>query len=175
MREKRTVMLGVATVSLLGLVSLGISPEQSLGCGGTEFEGDSQFCSVAEFEMTMDSVDWEPVERKMCLRTLKTEGGCAVYEYSLVGVDQEPPARDEVAAEHLQIIHGRACQTPRIAGTLVETIDEKPVEIAMVGTPTRAPIPLDDTVEPLATGRCLSTEWDEGEFELSVKSGDEGP
>ena len=175
MKERRTFILGIAIVSSLGLVSLGVSPKESLGCGGTEFESDTPVCSVAEFQMTMDSVDWEPVHRKMCLRALESEAGCTVYAYDLVGVDEDPPDRSDATVEELEIVHGRGCEAPRVDGTLVEMVDEKSVPIAMVGTPTRAPIPLGDTMEPLASGQCLSAEWDDGQFELRVKRSDEGP
>ena len=169
MRENRNVMMGVVVVALLGWVSLQIAPPD-LGCGGTEFADTRPTeCPVAKFDMTMEELDLPPVERKMCLRTLKVESACTVYEYNLVVLDEEPPDPPERASEHLQIVHGRGCETTHVEGKVIATVEGERVEIAMTGTPTRAPVPATDTMEPLATGNCTSADWQQGEFELNVQ------
>lgn len=167
MRERKTLFMAVGVLAVIGLASLNVSVPE-LGCGGTEFREATADCPTAVFEMTMDEVDLEPVERKMCLRALKVESACAVYEYNLVGLDEEVPDSAERGAEHLQIVHGRGCEAVRVDGTVMAKIETEPVEIAMVGTPTRAPIPVTDTEEPLAIGTCSSADWKVGEFELAV-------
>lgn len=167
MKKRRIMFMAASVFAVVGFASLDVSlPE--LGCGGTEFRAAATECPKAVFEMTMDEVDLEPVERQMCLRTLKVESACAVYEYNLVGLGEEVPDSAERGAEHLQIVHGRGCEAVRVEGRVMATIETEPVEIAMVGTPTRAPIPVTDTEEPLAIGTCSSADWKVGEFELAV-------
>ena len=74
MKETRTIFMGIVLIAVVGLVSLNLSPSESVGCGGTEFSGAAP-CSMAEFEMTMQEAEPLRVERKMCFRSLKAEGG----------------------------------------------------------------------------------------------------
>lgn len=167
MRERQRGIAGLAAFAVLGVISLNVSPPD-LGCGGTEYSADGTECATAEFAMTIESARYARVERQMCLRALRAESGCALYEYNLVGLDEESHGMEEVAPEWLRIVHGEGCDETSFEATLVEPIDGKSMKIAMVGTPTRAPIFTDDTAEPLAFGTCTTDSWDGAEFELSI-------
>ena len=168
MNDKRTVLLGVGVLVVLGAVSLNVTPKKALGCGGTEFESGSGECPVAEFHMTMGSEEWDPIARKMCFRSLKSEDGCTVYRYSIVPVTEDAPPEGEPATEYVNITHGSGCKVAKVEGSLIETVNAERMVMTLSGTPTRAPIPLIETAEPLGAGDCASSsnKYHSGEFEL---------
>ena len=168
MSNKSTLLMSAAMIGVLGAVSLNITPRESLGCGGTEFSSNSGECPVAEFEMTPQMGDSDPITRKMCFRTLESAGGCTVYKYRIAPVTEDPETGSEPSAEYVDITYGSGCAEIRLEGSLVEIIDEQRVVIALSGTPTRAPIPATKSTEPLATGSCTSSHYEEAEFELFV-------
>ena len=49
MKDTRTMFMGISLIAVVGAISIGITPSDSLGCGGTEFASDSGDCPVAEF------------------------------------------------------------------------------------------------------------------------------
>lgn len=174
MKERKTFVLGIAVFAVLGFASLNVGTPE-LGCGGTELAGESVECAIAEFEMTMESADLEPVQRKMCLRTLKVDGGCTAYEYNLVGIDDDLPKQGELMRERMHIVYGKQCDANELHGVIVENVEDEPLTITMTGTPVRSPSVDGDGSEPLAFGTCMSEEWQEGEFELMVvPTADEG-
>ena len=163
-----SLLMGIAMIGVLGGISLNVTPRKSLGCGGTEFTSSSQECSVVEFHMTPQVGDWDPMTREMCFQSLKSAGGCTVYKYRLAPVTEAPEAGSEASAEYVDITYGRGCAENRLEGSLVEIIDEQRVVMALSGTPTRAPIPTTKSVEPLATGSCTWSHYEEAAFELFV-------
>ena len=168
MNVKHAMVMGIPLIAVVGAMSLNLTPKESLGCGGTEFASGSGECPVVEFQMTLNSEDWEPIARKMCFRTLKSEAGCTVYQYSIVSVTEEAPPASEPSAQYVNITYGRGCDVNRMEGSLIEVVDEERVVIALAGTPTRAPIPMTESAEPLAMGACTSSKYAAGEFELLV-------
>lgn len=168
MKEKRTLLLGVALVGVVGLISLNLTPKDALGCGGSDFSSRAEECSTAQFELTMETGDLDPITRSMCFRTLKSEAGCTVFQYSIVPVTEDVAPGSEPSDEYLEITYGRGCSENRVEGSLIAAIDEQPVAMALAGTPTRAPIPMLASAEPLVTGSCRSDNWETGEFELFV-------
>lgn len=168
MTDKRTVLWGIGVLAMVGAVSLNITPKESLGCGGTEFASGSGECPVAEFHMTMDSEDWDPIARKMCFRSLKSEDGCTVYRYGLVPVTEDAPEEGEPTTEYVNITYGTGCKASKVEGALVETVNDEVVVMTLSGTAMHAPIPLVETAEPLGAGSCASNKYQAGEFELFV-------
>ena len=168
MNIKHTMLMGIPLIAVVGAMSLNLTPQESLGCGGTEFASGSGECPVVEFKMTMNSEDWEPIAKKMCFRTLKSEAGCTVYQYSIVSVTEEAPPASEPSAQYVNITYGRGCDVNRMEGSLIEVVAEEHVVIALAGTPTRTPIPMTRTAEPLAMGACTSSKYAVGEFEIWV-------
>ncbi len=171
--HRSSLLMGVAMIGVLGGISLNITPRESLGCGGTEFSSNSGECPVAEFHMTPQVGDWDPITRKMCLQSLESAGGCTVYKYriapaTIAPVTEDPEAGSEASVEYVDITYGSGCAENRLEGSLVEIIDEQRVVMALSGTPTRAPIPTTKSVEPLATGSCTWSHYEEAEFELFV-------
>ena len=174
MKRKGTLLMGLALVVVVGFISLNITgPREALGCGGTEFAGGPTECPIAEFQMTMESEDWDPIARKMCFRTLKTEAGCTLYRYNIVPVTEHSEPGAEASEQYLDITYGEGCDVNRLEGSVIEVVDEERVEMFLSGTPTRAPIPIEESLEPLATGDCTSSKYVTGEFELYVVSVEE--
>lgn len=172
MNDRRNVLMGISFIAVIGVVFLNITPKESLGCGGTEFETRSKECPVAEFGMTPQVGDWDPLTRKMCLKGLKTEGGCTVYEYSIAplteAADSEPGS--EPSEEYVEITYGSGCAESLLEGSLVEIVEDERVVMALSGTLKRAPLPIVESTEPLATGDCTSKQYGDGNFKLFVQA-----
>jgi len=168
MYEKRTVFMGVAFMAFIGAISMNLTPKDALGCGGTDFSSSTEECSVAQFDMTMETADWDPIIRNLCFRTLKSEAGCTVFHYNIVPVTEHVAPGSEPSDEFVDITYGRGCSENRVEGSLLETIGEERVAIVLSGTPTRAPIPMVQSAKLLAKGSCMSDNWETGEFDLFV-------
>lgn len=168
MKGKRTALLGVALIGVVGLISLNVTPKDALGCGGSDFSSSVEECSTVQFELTMETGELDPITRSMCFRTFKSEAGCTVFQYSIVPVTEDVAPGSEPSDEYLEITYGRGCSENRVEGSLVEAIGEEREAMALAGTPTRAPIPMLASAEPLVTGSCRSDKGETGEFELFV-------
>lgn len=174
MNNKRTVLFGLGALLVVGAISLNVTPKKALGCGGTEFESGSGECPIAQFHMTMDSEEWDPIARKMCFRSLKSEDGCTVYRYGIVPVTEDAPAEGEPTTEYVNITYGAGCKVGSVEGALIEIVDDDRVVMTLTGTPTRAPLPLVATAEPLGAGDCAYNDYQKkGEFELFLGTLDE--
>ena len=169
MKNTRTMFLGISLFSVLGVISLNITPKTSLGCGGTEFASGSGDCPVAEFYMTVDGDDWDPVARKMCLRSFKIEDRCTVYTYGIVPLTEYAAPGSEPSDEYIDITYGVGCEESGLEGVLVENADGESVEMSLWGVPTRPPLPVIESAEPLVTGSCsTASKYYAGDFELFV-------
>jgi len=173
MDNKRMLLIGVAAIGGLAAFILLAGRGEYLGCGGTEFTSTSQECSMAAFHMTPQVGESDPMTRKLCFQSLKSEGGCTVYKYRMAGPtiapdSEDPEAGSEASAQYVNITYGSGCTENQLEGSLVEIIDHQRVEMALSGTPTRAPIPNTKSPEPLANGTCTFSDGEEAEFELFV-------
>lgn len=168
MYETRTLLMGIAVAGILVAIALNITPAKSLGCGGTEFSTSSGECQVVEFDMALQVGDRGPIKREMCFRSLESAGGCTVYKYHIAPVTDDPEASPGASGEYIDITYGSGCAENRLEGSLVEIVDEERVVMALSGTPTRAPIPLMNSPEPLATGSWTDSHGEEAQFELFV-------
>lgn len=168
MYEKRTVFMGFAFIAFIGAISMNLTPKDALGCGGSDFSSSTEECSVAQFDITMETGDLDSIVRNLCFRTLKSEAGCTVFHYNIVPVTERVALGSEPSDEFVDITYGRGCSENRVEGSLFETIGEEQVTMALSGTPTRAPIPMVQSAKPLAKGACMSDKWETGEFDLFV-------
>jgi len=169
MKDTRTIFMGISLIAVVGAISINITPKGSLGCGGTEFASGSGDCSVAEFYVTVNGDDWDPVARKMCFRTLGSEDGCTTYKYSIVAATEYAAPGSEPSDEYVEITYGVGCEESGVEGALVENVDGESVAMALSGIPTRPPIPVIESAEPLVTGSCsTASKYYAGDFELFV-------
>jgi hypothetical protein len=169
MRDTRTIFMGISLIAVVGAISINMTPKDSLGCGGTEFASDSGDCPVAEFYMTVDGEDLDPVARKMCFRIFKTEDRCTVYTYSIVPVTEYAAPGSEPSDEYVDITYGVGCEESGVEGVLVANVDGESVVMALRGVPTREPIPVIESAEPLVRGSCsTASKYYAGDFELFV-------
>lgn len=169
MRDRRTTLMSISLVAILGAVFMRTTPSEALGCGGTEFASNSEDCPIAEFYMHVDGDDWDPITKNMCFRTFKSEARCTVFEYSIVPVTEYVAPGSEPSDQYVDITYGVGCEENRVEGTLVEDIDGESVTMALWGVPTRPPIPVIESAEPLATGLCsTASKYHAGDFELFV-------
>ena len=175
MRDTRATFMGISLIAVMGAISINITPKESLGCGGTEFASGSEDCPVAEFYMTLDGEKLDPVARNMCFRIFKTEDRCTVYTYSIVPVTEYAAFGSEPSDEYVDITYGVGCEESGVEGVLVENVDGESVVMALRGVPTRAPIPVIESAEPLVTGSCsTASKYYAGDFELFVNPGQRG-
>ncbi|MGB3050814.1 MAG: hypothetical protein WBB42_07425 [Polyangiales bacterium] len=169
MKETRTMFMGISLIAVVGAISLNITPKTSLGCGGTEFASGSGDCPLAEFYMTVDGDDWDPIVRKMCFRTFESEARCTVYKYSIVPVTEDAAPFSEPSEEYVEITYGVGCEESGVEGALVENVDGESVAMSLWGVPTRPPMPDIESAEPLVTGSCsTASKYYAGDFELFV-------
>jgi len=169
MKEARTIFMGISLIAVVGAISINITPQESLGCGGTEFTNGSGDCSLAEFYMTVDGDDLDPIARKMCFRTFESEDRCTVYKYSIVPATEDAAPGSEPSDQYVEITHGVGCEENRVEGALVEDLDGESVAMALWGVPTRSPIPVIESGEPLVRGSCsTASKYHAGNFELFV-------
>ena len=62
--------------------------------------------TIAQFQMTMETGEVDPITRSMCFRTLKSEAGCTVFQYSIVPVTEDVAPGSEPSDEYLEITYG---------------------------------------------------------------------
>lgn len=165
----RITLMSISLIAIVGAISIGLTPKESLGCGGTEFADASEDCPTAQFHMTIDGEDWDPISKKMCFRMFESEARCTVYEYNLVPVNEYTAVGAEPSDQYVDLTHGVGCDENRVEGELEETVDGESVWMSLSGVLTRSPIPVVESTEPLAVGSCsTASKYHAGDFELFV-------